>query len=310
MKKLLLIIGLILFFSKAPIAFADTGSDVIQRVDTDISVLNNLLSAVENQATAEGVADAFLSGIPSVVQRLEQSSSFYENVIASETDTELRNIVSNINADVETLTADLSTIQNAIYYGDESSYSTALDNYDNHIDSLNGHIEELNGNLGVADYSWLIWPFLLSIVISISLFIMSRGSPVLPAEQLRNQFEFQLFKTSLWPLFGSGITYIWYIMTPPGGTFYVLYGPILVGFFVFFKGLYYYFTEARPAINVAKHEQKAKLQKLISSEEFQQESIKEEVEDIEELSKEKKCDDCGTINNSEAKFCKKCGIKI
>lgn len=309
MNKLFIVCLTALFFLLAPFASADTGSEVLQRVDSDITVLNNLLSEAENQNNPDDISKYLLSRIPTVVMHLEESSSIYDRIISTTSDSGLRATVINIKKDIGSLSADLSRVKNALSNGNAQSYENAFTSYDNHIDSLNNHIEELNSSLGVVDYSWLVFPFLVSIVISVSLFVISRGNPVLPAEQLRNKFEFQLFKTSLWPLVGSGISYIWYVMTPPGGTFYILYGFIGFGYFVFFKGLFFYFSEARSAINLAKSEQEAKLQELISSEEFQQAGFQDQSQD-EEMIRDVKCSKCESVNKAEAKFCKKCGKKL
>ncbi len=310
MKKIItLILLIIVLFSISSISVnASMGGDIIQRVDSDISTLNNLINSVENKKDSQIALTTLDANIPSALQHLDESSSFYQLKITEATDMELKRIIGNINENILSLKSDLSQVKQAIDTQDKDLYTSALNNYDAHIANLNSYIKELNNNQGAIDYSWLLWPFLVAIIISVVLFVISRGNPILPAEQLRNQFEFELFKSSLWPLFGSGISYIWYLMTPPGGTFYVLYGPILIGFFVFFKGLYTYLTVARPAINLAKNEQQAKLQELISSKKFENENMEEEYKDIEKLSTEKKkCANCDRYNSLQAKFCKSCG---
>jgi len=313
MKKLFLFLLFITFLIIPPLnpSYASTGSEVIQRVDSDIKEMNSLLGSSKDNSDPQAILNNLDTNIPSVVQHLDESSNFYQSIISTETDIELKRIVGGINENILSLKSDLSQLKQSIDTQDKDLYSSSLSNYDTHITNLNSYIKELNSNQGVMDYSWLLWPFLVSILISVVLFAISRGNPILPAEQLRNQFEFELFKSSLWPLFGSGISYVWYLMTPPGGTFYVLYGPIFFGFYVFFKGLYSYATIARPAVNLAKNEQQTKLQELISSKKFGTENIAEEYKDIEKLSKEKKrCNNCNAYNSISAKFCKSCGNKF
>lgn len=315
MKKIFLFIFLIILLIIPLLnpAYASTGSEIIQRVDSDTKEMNSLWNSIKNinNSDSQAILNTLDTNIPSVVQHLDESLSFYQSKINEETDPNLKTIIEGINENIQNLRSDFSQIKQAIDTQDKDSYSTALKNYDTHIAALNTYIDKLNSNQGVVDYSWLLWPFLISILISVVLFIMSRGNPILPAEQLRNQFKFELFKSSLWPLFGSGISYVGYLNTPAGGTFYVLWGPIFIGFFVFFKGLYAYITVARPAINLAKNEQQAKLQELISSKKFETENIAEEYKDIEKLSTEKKkCGNCNKYNSISAKFCKSCGNKF
>ena len=82
----------------------------------------------------------------------------------------------------------LSAVEEAIQAGDAESYTRAFNQYDSHIDSLNEHVVTLNNHFGYTDYSWLAWPFWIAFIFSFVLFIKSRGSPILPADQLRKQF--------------------------------------------------------------------------------------------------------------------------
>ena len=225
--------------------------------------------------------EVLLRDIPTVVAHWTESSSFYESAIFTETDEELKADLVDINNDIKNLSSSLLSVEESIKADDRDAYESAFDQYDKDIESLNSHVQSLNSHSGVADYSWLVWPFLIGLIISAVLFIMSRGNPILPAEQLRNQFEFALFKSSLWPLGGSTISYFWYIMTPPGESFYMLYGLIGIGYFQFFRGLYTYITLARPAINLAKKEEQTKLETLIRSDKFKKESMEEKVREIE-----------------------------
>lgn len=287
MKKILFLFTsfLILFFFISPVAHASTQEEIIQRVSSDTEIFNNLeteMDAVKNDPDA--ILQIIIRDSPSMVQHWNESSVFYESAIATEGNGELKAILTNIDTNVKALSTSLSALEDSITTGDRDAYSNASDKYYGSMESINTQIDLLNSHFGVADYSWLAWPFWVSLIISIYLFIISRGNPILPAEQLRNKFEFALFKSSLWPLGGSAISYFWFLGTPPGGTFYLLWGPIGIGFFQFFRGLYAYITLARPAINLAKKEQQTKLEALITSDKFQKESLEEQVKDIEKRS--------------------------
>ncbi len=284
MKKILLVfmLAVVFFLPMSLSAHASSQAEVVQRVDSDIETANGLISDIEAvRDDSAAILQVLLRDIPAVTQHWDESSIFYESIIALETNDELKAILTNIDNEVKGLSSSLSRVGVAINSSDEDLYNSAFDEYDNHITVLNSNISLLNNYYGVSDYSWLAWPFWIALIISVVLFIMSRGSPILPAEQLRNQFEFALFKSSLWPLVGSAVSYFWYLSTPPGGTFYVLYGPIAIGYFQFFRGLYTYITGARPAINLAKKEEKSKLEALIRSDRFQKENMEEKIKEIE-----------------------------
>ena len=260
-----------------------TQSEIIQRIDSDVEAVNSLSDSTEAvKGDANAILEILARDIPSVVRHLDESSNFYALAILSETDEELKAILTNIDNDIKGLSSSLVSVEESMSEEDEDKYTNAFTQFDSYIESLNSDMKLFNDHFGGGvDYSWLAWPFWMSLIISIVLFMMSRGNPVLPAEQLRNKFEFALFKSSLWPLGGSAISYFWFLGTPPGGTFYLLWGPIGIGFFQFFKGLYAYITLARPAINLAKKEQQAKLEALITSDKFQKESLEEQVKEIE-----------------------------
>jgi hypothetical protein len=284
MKKILLsiILSLTLFFQTTSVAIADSQSEIMQRVNSDTTVADNLFTEIKTvQDDPEAILKVLLRDIPSVVAHWSESSAIYESKIATETDEELKGILTNINNDIKGLINSLLLVQESIKSGDKETYESSFDQYDSHMASFGTHIESLNNHFGLVDYSWLAWPFWIALIISVVLFIMSRGNPILPAEQLRNQFEFALFKSSLWPLGGSAISYFWYLLTPAGGTFTVFYGLIGVGYFQFFRGLNTYLTEARPAINIAKKEEKEKLEALIRSDKLQKVSMEEKVREID-----------------------------
>lgn len=285
LKRIFIATLFLIFFLLPQSIYASTQEEIIQRVSSDTEIFNNLeteMDAVKNDPSA--ILQIIIRDSPSMIQHWNESSAFYESAIATEENGEIKAILTNIDTNVKGLSTSLSALEDSIATGDEDAYSNASDQYYNSMKSINTQIDLLNSHFGVADYSWLAWPFWVSLIISIYLFIISRGNPVLPAEQLRNKFEFALFKSSLWPLGGSAISYFWFLGTPPGGTFYLLWGPIGIGFFQFFKGLYAYITLARPAINLAKKEQQAKLEALITSDKFQKESLEEQVKDIEKRS--------------------------
>ncbi|MBI3289773.1 hypothetical protein HYZ78_00065 [Candidatus Microgenomates bacterium] len=329
MKKILasFILSLLTFLLSSSAIFADNQSEIIIRVDSDITVANNLISDMEVvQDNPEAVSEALLKDIPPVTAHWSESSAFYESKIASEVDEQLKTILTNINIEIKGLTLSLLQVEKSIKTNDRDTFENAFDQYDRHMELLNTHVESLNNHFGAADYSWLAWPFWIALVISVVLFLISRGSPVLPAEQLRNQFEFALFKSSLWPLAGTAISYFWYLATPPGETFYAFWGLIGVGFFQFARGLHTYVTEARPSINLAKSEEKSKLEALIRSEKFQKESMEEKVKDIERrkpvlnlsrsvggknsLGEILYCRECGVKNKKTANYCKACGKRL
>jgi hypothetical protein len=282
MKNLIIAVVTFIFFFNPLVVHAADQSEILQRVDSDIQIANTLLDNIDSvQDDPQAILEVLLRDIPSVTQHLNDSSRYYESLIATESDEELKAILRSVNNDINGLSSSLLMVEAAINADDADSYLSALEEFDSYAASLNTNVEALNNHFGVADYSWLAWPFWLALPFSIILFIKSRGSPLLPADQLRKKYEFELFKSSLWPTIGSAVSYLWYLLTPAGGTFYVLYGPIIIGYFQFFRGLYTYITQARPAINLASSEEKSKLEALIRSDKLAVSSIEDQAEKSE-----------------------------
>jgi hypothetical protein len=282
MKKFIVVLITLIFFFNPFVAHAANQSEILKRVDSDIHIANTLLENINSvQDDPQAVLEILLRDIPNVTQHLSESSTYYQFIISIETDVELKTILTNINTDINGISSSLSLVEEAINTDDADAYVSAFDVYDSHVDSLNANVSALNSYFGVADYSWLAWPFWIALIFSIILFIKSRGSSLLPADQLRKKYEFVLFKSSLWPTIGSAISYFWYLLTPAGETFYVLYGLIVIGYFQFFRGLYTYITQASPAINLARNEEKSKLEALIHSNKLDISGIEDHAEKTE-----------------------------
>jgi hypothetical protein len=316
MKKIflfLLFLVVIFSFSSKGI-YANTGNEIIKRFDSDISISNTLLDKLKSETNSDLKLQILLSEIPNLISHYNESSLIYLNLINSENDEESANLLRRLSATTKSLSDNFLTIRSAIQSDDEYRYNVALKTWGILISEINTEMNDVNAKFA-SSYDWLPWAFWITLVTSLILFLISRGNPVLPAEILRNQFEFALFKSSLWPFGGALISYGWQLMTPPGETYYVLTWLIGIGYIQFARGLYSYIKYSRPAIETAKKEEQGKLEKLISSNKFNKESLKEKAKNIEKLSPvitlgADTCSSCGTKNSSDTKYCKECGKKI
>lgn len=282
-KILILIISL--FFISSRFVYADTQADIIKRLDSDVAAANNFLTQIESTEDPAILLAIINREAPLLRNHFDESSTFYTQIYNSESDENLQKILDKLINTAKGIAQSLSALEQAIEDGDETAFTNSLNTYDWHIEQLNVVIQDINSHYGVFDYTpWLALSFWFSLVVSGFLFIISRGNPILPAERLRNQFEFALFKSSLWPFGGSTISYFWSLLTPVGETYYVFWWPILIGYFQFFRGLYSYIRYSRPAINIAKQQEQEKLEALLTSEHFQKESLKEKAAEIGNLS--------------------------
>jgi len=271
-----------LFF--VPRVLADTFSEVTQKANLDIQKFEDFSNQIDNSGSDSELAQIVITELPLLREHFFASSYYYQAKAASEENQELIRTLSKLSNASSGMANALSQFEDAIDRGDASNLSLINQNLMSAADQYDEAIVELNNIYGVSDYgpllSFLFW---ISLLISLFLFFISRGSPHLPAEKLRNEFESALFKSSLWPFGGAAISFFWYNLTPPGGTFYFLWGLIGFGYLQFLRGLYAYLRYARPAINMAKKSQQERLDFLLKSEGFQEESLREKAQQIENL---------------------------
>ncbi len=116
-----------------------------------------------------------------------------------------------------------------------NSYQDTADKYNTYVQD---HPEESGDSLLHVYLGLLIASALISF--GALAFWLRTGAVVgdTLAQQLRKLRQ-QIFIVSLLPLLGSAVTYFWYryTITHNGGTYYVLYGPVIFGFIVFFQQL-------------------------------------------------------------------------
>lgn len=85
--------------------------------------------------------------------------------------------------------------------------------------------------------------------ISFWLFLISIRKGSTELENIKAQAKRDLFKSSLWPTIGAIVTATWYYLTPPGGTYFILWGPVLFGAIAFAKSFLHFVFKIRPQIN-------------------------------------------------------------
>lgn len=314
-----LFIVLFTLFTPFSTVYAATTEEIYQIVSSDIEAANNYVEQIDAMGNdPEGILAVIQREAPNLENQFYNSAIFYSNAASATDDEELKAILKRLEENVKGLSTSLKTMELAMVDEDPDSFETAANNYDAYMDNFNLAIKDLDSHNGAYDYEPILtFLFWISLIISLVLFIMSRGKETLPAEKLRNEFEFALFKSSLWQFGASAISYFWFLLTPPGGSFYFLWGIIAVGYFQFFRGIYSYIKEARPAIEKAKKLQQAKLDDLLTSDEFKNASYQEKIDEISNRkpiieigSSHKKCPHCHKENTKEANFCKECGKKI
>jgi hypothetical protein len=260
----ILLLSFFLLFSNVPRISAQSSAssvDVYERIGGDIDALNYFYDQNESQVTSEDVLASILANGPILRKRLNASMNYYSTI---SDDSEFgESLISVINSEAG-INAAVSQLEQAINAGDAESYEQASESYDYYVEQLNSSVENVNasvGGVGEEYETFMVISTILSLVLSVFLFKLSKDKAISPSEKLQNAYEFELFKSALWPFFGSLASLIWYELTPTGGTLYVLWGPIVFGYFYFLKAFYGYWSTERPKLNLLKAEEFAKVEK-------------------------------------------------
>lgn len=269
--------------------FASSESmDMYGRLDKDVKKINEFINYADNTKDDVNVMISKIAGYSSYFL---ESSKFYEQFINS-TDQKVSIASKQSKVNAGAMADGINQISDALLNQDEGKYNSGITKVNGEIDNYNKTIASLNE--GVTDYGPVyIFAVIIFSIISFILLIKAKIKPQYSSEIAKKECEIELFKSSLWPTIGSIVTLVWYKLTPPGGTYYILWGPILIGLFYFTKQCWVYSKEVRPALMVVIEAEKEELMK--------KQQIKEE---------ENYCPSCGAELTIGAHFCKNCGAKV
>lgn len=226
-----------------------SGSDAVaQRITQDTTRMDAYIEELNNATSSEDL-DSLASSGYSLATSLDSSALYYK-----EQGYTALSAAANNTSDA------VSAISAAINNSDENAYNLASDRYNAGLAQYNTAIDSYNETTGSEDYGGMLAVLLaFSALLSSILLVQSLiGNKLLRAEEIRNKHQFDLFKSSLVPLSGVIISYTWYALTPPGGTYSMLWGIVLVGYLAFAGSLFRYLKDVRPKI------QKLKKQEIIN----------------------------------------------
>ncbi len=192
--------------------------------------------------------------------------------------------------------------EDLIYYADKGDdlMQEYVELHDQAVDVLNdysGYSEATNTR------NALNWGATISLLISLFLFFKSRDKSHLKSDLIRKKVYKELLKDSIWLTAGVGITAISYNSTfTEGGTYYILYGPMLAGGWGLLKGISWYFQEGKKQLALATKEEKRELLKKS----YQKKTTTKD----KKIKKGKKCPHCSSKQAKTAIICNKCGKNV
>lgn len=175
------------------------------------------------------------------------------------------NLLGQNSFDAYAKALDADTENEQDYYikrGDEL-FEQFIDEHDVAVDYYN---DVSGASEARATNDFYKWGTIITGIISFVLWLKSRPKTRLSADQIRSVVYGELFKSSVWAFLGFLITFVWYVLTPPGGTYYILYGLVIFGGWEFLKGLYTYATAGRKQLAMLAKQEKHNLYKKTFSE--------------------------------------------
>lgn len=294
--------------------------------DTRTNIFNELVDALNNETT--NIYDDYYYFSSKYEDDESLFSNFFEDLnthveswvqIAKNSKTVYEKYLSNKDQEIS-LIANKALIANKRVIEAINYYKLALSSEDenisnNHFDSgdkaiaeaytLHDEAVELYNDLSGTSSSlsarnWLIFFSVLSVFFSLLLFFKSRKKSQLEAEKIRAEVYKGLLLSSLWMTGGLIITTVGFsYVLKEGGTYYIFYGPILIGGWQLLKGFYYYLTEGRKVLNHLN---------LIQKNEAIRESYS--VSEKEDKILGYVCPYCGFKHSTKSVICKNCGENI
>lgn len=225
-------------------AMAISPEDAYQRIVSDIDAVDSLVEALDDE---DVTADRAIVVANDTRAHLIESSQTYLTI--ESTDGSIIDAYEDISAVVVSIARSCEALVNSMEEGKEDTYMSAIDLLNANIDEFNLALQDVNKAQGLDSFNYrplfigsLILSFLISTGLAVRMFVRRREDK----GQFHQFVARDLLMASLWPLVGSLITFVWYEMTPPGGTFYMLWGPVVFGYIEFGRRAYAFYTNKTP----------------------------------------------------------------
>lgn len=225
----------------------DVSAEVGQRVTDDTTKLDGYWYDFEN--VAEDQTEELITDADNLATSLNESAEFYRQKtgdVDSESD---KAIFERLEESSSKLSGIMTKVADTIRKGDQTGLDQVLQEYDTEIVAYNQIVDDFNASVGASfDYEPMLTVLTaVSVLVSAGLLTayMTKNKKTTAAHR---KHMMSLFKTSLVPLVASVVTLVWFYMTPVGGTFYVLWGPVFFGYVVFCKKVYEYYAYERPKL--------------------------------------------------------------
>lgn len=228
------------------LAAMPTGDELGQHLDSDITKVNELGTYLDQ---TEDELEGIVARLDSYSGTFQESVSFYQTCKEHDS-SDMSTVCSKAFDGMQKVLTNVTAMKTAINAGDAEGADAAITGINGGIDDLNSATTTYNENFAGMDYGPIyIGLTILFAIVSLVFYTKTRVTVDGDASKTKHATMLGLFKSSLWPLGGALITTIWYYLTPVGSTYYVFYGPVVIGGIYFLRDIFTYMTKNRSTIN-------------------------------------------------------------
>lgn len=246
---LLTTMGLLLIVTSSVAATTDA---ILQQMDADVALIEEYTAIIDYADSLEGYQEIQTKSFE-VINKMADSANEYQKFSEDPEHTESTAALQQIKGGITAIASSAQLITSAIENQDDIAFEDALTNYNSAIDQYNSGVDAYNASIGASttDYG----PILLTILIVTALLsgiLLLRslvGDKSTKDERIKMTQQRQLFYNSLVPLGAIVVSYIWYVRTPPGGTFVMLWGLLAVGYISFITSAFKYYNQSKVKTN-------------------------------------------------------------
>lgn len=180
----------------------------------------------------------------------------------------------------------------------DSAFNSAVIQRDEVVDLYNNY-SGASSSYNARDI--LIFSSIISAILTLIIFLKSRNKTTIDAEIIKAEIYKRLSINALWMTIGLAVTAVGLAYAiNSGGTYYILWGPVVFGGWAFMKGLFNYFVNDRKILASLASEQRAGAIKQSYFEETTEHPIKTLV----------KCPHCGEKQSRHTIICNNCGNNL
>lgn len=288
-------------------------SKLVDQFNYELEYIYRPYTDFVNSSNENTDTDILINDFTSKINKWSQSFKTSEQVyyqLTSDSDQNIRIIANKALESVKKGSNACNLYKQALSSETESSYSSFLSQGDFefkeavriHDEAVDLYNDLSGAKTTMQSRNYLIFFSIISIIFSIILFFKSRVNTTIQADIIKGQIFFNLFKSSLWMVVGLLVTTIGLAYAiENGGSYYIFYGPVVVGGWQMLKGLINYITNDKKILRELANIEK---DNAIRS------SYKSENISLKKINIYKKCRYCGSKQEKKAIICTECGENI